>query len=296
MSDDDFDIPNPTEGFPHRWPIPLRDMVVAREQMHRLLDKLLDFEADTHPFSGAVDEKELNSISALVHAGKLVELLAGWAIDHRAGLALNDVAGFPWPQGDETAKQSANDHRHEMEGGTYLEDIRDYDGLTGDPDTNRKILAAVISRGAVTPSSLRRQLAEALKALDEGETRDLFERAKRKSLMGRTLWQARLRAISHVYFLKETGMTKTVAVTLVAEAYGVGSDTVDAWDKRGLKEHFEAARVTPVKERASRLGKAVYRRQNTIPQDEEDRDFIRIHLELYGREGLAQSGQSYKLQ
>lgn len=295
MSDDDFDFPNPAEGFPHRWAHPVRDLsVVRREQLNRLIDKLLALEARTHPQNEAPQEKELDSISALVHAGKLVELLAGWAIDHRAGLILNDVAGYPWPEGDEAAKESANDHRHELEGGAYLHSLGRAQGGGGRPETNLLILAAVVGRAPVLPAELRGELAEALKALDEGERRPLLTSKKGQDRMGRSLWLCRLQAIRHVYFLKETGLKKTEAIARVATAYGVEKVTVEAWDKRGLRRHYGAAPVAAAKDQAEKLGKAVYRKQNTIPQDDDDRAFIQFYLKLYGLPNLASSGQAYK--
>ena len=58
-----------------------------------LIDKLSELERKTNPEGGArtAKRKDLAAFRALRTAGKLVNALAGWALDHQAGLALKNL-------------------------------------------------------------------------------------------------------------------------------------------------------------------------------------------------------------
>ncbi len=93
MSNDD--LPSYDE-FAHRQLHPLKDVTVHRQEVEGIVQELFKLEARTHPQNSDQGEKELDSISALIWAGKLVEKLAGWAMDHRAGMILNGATVYPW--------------------------------------------------------------------------------------------------------------------------------------------------------------------------------------------------------
>ena len=91
MSNDDLDDPKPSKGFPHRQQTPVQDTPVFREMVGRYVTKLLELEAKTHPANEKVNDKDADARMALSYAAKLVEIMAGWALDHQAGLLLNNL-------------------------------------------------------------------------------------------------------------------------------------------------------------------------------------------------------------
>ena len=77
-----------TDIYPRpEWNQSERDKYVAG-----LIDRLNELERKTHPTLGAQSAKGKNRAAshALRIAGDLVNALAGWALDHQAGLALKD--------------------------------------------------------------------------------------------------------------------------------------------------------------------------------------------------------------
>lgn len=130
------DIPTCRDEFAHRQQLPINNIPVFRQQVEELVEDLLQLEARTHPENRNPFEKELCSIAALAKTEKLVDMLAGWAIDHRAGMVLNGATVYPWSEGDQEAPIQANDHRHEAMGSAYLRSRG-----SGDPQENRRIIA-----------------------------------------------------------------------------------------------------------------------------------------------------------
>src|SRR5271169_4788107 len=97
-----------------------------RKHVTRLIKTLEELEEKTRPSVGAKTErgKDLAAFRALQTAGKLVNALAGWALDHQAGLALKSLKFVPLqPSGTRThpnylrARASVDDHQHERNGG-----------------------------------------------------------------------------------------------------------------------------------------------------------------------------------
>ena len=91
-----------------------------------LLSKLAQLEIETRPTGGnsTASGKDLKVFCALELAGDLVRAVAGWAIDHTAGLALEGLSFVPL-QPSQTKKHpdylqqraAVDDHRHERNGG-----------------------------------------------------------------------------------------------------------------------------------------------------------------------------------
>ena len=177
------------DEFSHRQANPIRDVPAVRQEVEKIVEKLLELEAQTHPQNKDSSEKELDSISALAWAEKLVEMLAGWAMDHRAGMILNGATVYPWPEDDQDAPTKANDHRHEASGSAYLKDQE-----PGDPLENRHIVAEITTRAALLPAALRNELSDAISALDFGEVRPLLLPLKGQDKNAYIIWHLRLRA------------------------------------------------------------------------------------------------------
>ncbi len=289
MPDNDY----PTyDEFGHRQENPLKDIAVHRQRVQQLVEELLDLEAKTHPQNPEPGEKELYSIAAVHLAGQLVEKLAGWAMDHRAGMILNGATVYPWPEDDQEAPLQANDHRHEAMGSAYLRNE-----APSDPRRDRHIVAEIMRWGALLPRTLRDELLEAIKAVDFGETRPLLLPVKGQRKKAYTSWQLRLNAVRHVYFLWGTGETKEEAFFQVGKAYGVSSDTVDSWNRSssGLLHHFGAAELKFEQGLAKRTGALFQRLQMRLEKSVWDNIRIKISLLEYGPEALSQNAQRYKM-
>ncbi len=229
---------------------------------------------------------------ALIYAGKLNERLVGWALYHRAGLILNEVEGFPWPEGDEKAQQQADDHRHEAAGSAYLRKIPISDH-GGNAVTNRRVIAAVTKLAPILPHELRNQLCHGLEALDMGETQELLQRVKYKSLAGYSLWGLRFDAINYINFRRGIKQKKKDAIDKVAKAYGCSTDAVKSWEK-SLPEQFGSGLVKYTNRRVRQDGELVYYLQQTVPKIEEGEKWIAYYLKLYGDTALLRSGEEYR--
>jgi hypothetical protein len=118
-----------TDAYPRRrWNHSERDKYVAL-----LIDQLRELERKTDPKSGAQSAKgkDLAAFSALEIAGNLVNALVGWALDHQAGLALEDLEFVPRGTSKtkkhpdyQTSRSMVDDHRHERNGGKEFGPIK----------------------------------------------------------------------------------------------------------------------------------------------------------------------------
>lgn len=106
------------------------------------------------------------------------------------------------------------------------------------------------------PAAIRRDLSDALDALNEGELRPLFQPV---SGAGRrqawTEWQHRFRACQHVQFLIGRGVSEAKAVQRVASAYGCNDspDTVRKWRQRIIERDSTARERLDEARRAGEL-------------------------------------------
>lgn len=280
--DDDLGF-DPSRKYQHRVLAPIRDTVVRKDvQTH--IDALLELESASHPINGPVPDKEMLSIDALMHAGELVNLLAGWAIDHQIGLVLNGVEGFPWPKGDDEARLKAANHEHEESGSAR-------EGLT--PELIREIAIAVMSRAPLLPEGFNHILAEGLQSLEFGETPKFLSPKSQQRKRNYTLWHFRHQAILHISYFRGRGYRKGKATELVAGAFGCSPETVISWEK-SLPKRFGAQKVKFEKALVRAFGEGVERRQNTIPKGPHDEEYIASKELEYGSEKLALNSRDYK--
>ena len=168
--------------------------------------------------------KDMRATRALSLAGTLVDGLAGWAIAHQVGLAVNDVQ---FDQLDLTAvpNSGAADEGHEADGDNY-----DW----SNPTTNRRALVNLLAANSgAFPYALVLEAALSLEALDLDQINPILESRRRALNEGPyMLSQLRLRAIEHVMFYSEAGAGREEAEAKVAEAYGVSVDTLSEWRNR----------------------------------------------------------------
>ena len=157
-----------------------RDKYVAN-----LIDQLRDLERKTDPKDGArsAKGKNLAARDALKIAGDLVNALAGWALDHQAGLALKDLKSVKLhvvkprePPDHSTVRPTDDDHRHEWYG-------RNWVGRTDsriDPVVGRKwLINLVCANPGIFNLELMLMTLSALEACDYGEIHPMLQATKK---------------------------------------------------------------------------------------------------------------------
>jgi hypothetical protein len=210
-----------------------------------LLDRLSELEASTRPSRGPKSEKgkDLAALQALELAGKLIEAVAGWAIDHQIGLALEGRSFVPL-QPMQTkehrdyleARQQADSHRHEREGGAVLTGVA-MDRLT----TEAKRLALMnllLANSGGFPVNLSRELREGLVSLQAGFQTQIMRPATNHDHYGPIALECQMRALEYIeYQVKSKKRPKAKAQEKAAAAFSVSAETIRTWEKR-LRERL----------------------------------------------------------
>jgi hypothetical protein len=216
-----------------------RDKYVAT-----LIHRLHALERKTDPGKGprSARAKSEAALDALEIAGTLVNALAGWALDHQAGLALKDlefvqlrVPGTAERLNYRNSRSTDDDHRHEWIGrnwvGRETDPIEPFEPI--EPIVARKWLMNLVS---ANPGIFNLQLTWmtlwALKACDYGEILPMLSATKKGRKVNWTILQLQLRAVEAVKSREARGVKKFKAQQEVAEAFGVSVDTVRSWEMR----------------------------------------------------------------
>ena len=196
--------------------------------------------------------KNARAARALSLAGTLVDGLAGWAIAHEVGLAVNDVQ-FDSLDLTTEPDSGADDEGHEADGASY-----DW----SNPATSRRALVNLLAANSgAFPYALVLEAALSLEALDLDQVNPILESRRRALNEGPyMLAQLRLRSIEHVMFYSEAGAGREEAEGKVAAAYGVSVDTLREWTNRlpyllgprGVRDSYQRAGATGIT--ARRLG------------------------------------------
>jgi hypothetical protein len=221
----------PSEYPGRRW----SDKARRKKYVASLLDELDRLEARSHPSGGASSAKgkDLAAFDALETAGKLVRAVAGWAIDHQAGLALEGLSFVPLqpsqtsqhPQYKEQ-RDAVDDHRHEHNGANLFHVIED-------PSVARKLLVNLLrANPGAFPMELALPVVEAIEGLEFGEQSPFFTPVKSGRKAGLLERRGHLRAIAFIAYRRAKGITKERALEEVAAAFGQSPDTVISWEKR----------------------------------------------------------------
>jgi DNA-binding XRE family transcriptional regulator len=217
--------------YPSRkWTSKVRHKYVAT-----LLARLDDLERRSHPDGGSKSAKgkDLAAFEALETAGELVRAVAGWAIDHQAGLALMGLSFVPL-QPSQTKKHPAyqeqrravDDHRHESNGAKLVHTIRE-------PRAARRMLLNLLQANVgAFPYALVAPVIEAIEGLEFGEQSPMFTAIKAGRKAGLRELRLQLRAIAFIAYRRAQGITKLRATEDVAKAFGVSRETVVSWEKR----------------------------------------------------------------
>jgi hypothetical protein len=164
----------------------------ARKHALLLIDAILKLSQETDPQAGAASEKnkDFKAWKTLVYMGELSETLAGWALDHYTGVALEGIKRI-----NPATSESLRTNPEYL---AYTDEINSHEnelaGLACDvakvpPGTARRVVASCLAANpAGIDRHLNRQLVAALKALDFGETLDLFK-PDQEALYKKVRWQ-----------------------------------------------------------------------------------------------------------
>jgi hypothetical protein len=250
-----------------------------------LIDRLHDLERKTDPKLGARSArgKHRAALHALSIIGELVNALAGWALDHQAGLALKDLEfvelrttktpvhpNYPGPE------FAYDDHRHEWYGRNWV----GRDGAPIDPIVARRWLMQLVQ---TNPGIFNWQLSSmtlsALEACDYGETHPMFRPTKKDRKVNWPILRSQLIAIALVKYREARCGKKYKALEEVAGAFGVSVNTLHSWETR-LQADFSRSEIAHRLAMAEEIGK--------MQSDAPDQD------PLYGRDSLQRHGQLYK--
>ena len=132
----------------------------------RLVEKWIRRDRDTQPNIGEASqtEKSVAAHMALREVGELVDVLAGWAIDHVIGEVVDeDVEAYR----EDRSPFDNDDHKYEALAADYE---------FASPLTNRRIFTRLMSTGVgAFPTELQLQAVHALEALDAGEVKDFVK-------------------------------------------------------------------------------------------------------------------------
>lgn len=205
-----------------------------------LLDQLSQLERDTRPSLGfkSAKAKDLKAFEALEVAGQLVAAVAGWAINHEIGLAVEGLQFVPLqpPQTKSdpqylTLKAAVNEHRHEAAGAATH-------GKRLDPFFLRTCLINLLRPNVGGyPNWLLVTTIDALDALEYGDTHPIFRRSGRKRRLGTKQRRLILKAIGAIHFRRKAyGMSDEQARFNVSESIGRSLDTIKSWERSLRKE------------------------------------------------------------
>jgi hypothetical protein len=233
------------------WPSRLRSMPRCgwdpEYEVTKMLDELKELAAQTDPAAGAQSsfEKNLKSQRALGLANNLIAIVAGWAIDHQAGLVkdgLKSIAGMvPQVLREKFSGRlsSLDDHEHERRGG--------HPDLQFDHIETRELLRNLlnINPGAY-PVNLVGEVVLEIDKIAFGETSPTFQPAKNSNK--KTYYSVQLEAWAAVMvaYRMEMGATWEDATHVVAEAFHKGFDTIKGWESNA-KEKFGSLEIEIMK-------------------------------------------------
>jgi hypothetical protein len=200
-----------------------------------LLGQLSRLERDTRPSLGfkSAKAKDLRAFEALEVAGQLVAAVAGWAINHEIGLAVESLQFVPLQPAQTkndpqylALKASVNDHRHEAAGAATQ-------GGRLDPIFLRTCLINLLRPNAGGyPNWLVIPTIDALDALEYGDTHPIFRKSGRKRRLGTKQRRLILRVIGTIYFKRSAyDVSDEDARFDVSERIGRSLDTIKSWER-----------------------------------------------------------------
>ena len=241
-----------------------------------LIDRLRDLERKTDPSLGeqSAKGKSLAALEALKVSSDLINALAGWALDHQAGLALKGPklvqprrAKTPGHRGSSNDRPTDDDHQHEWHGRSW---IGRHGGPTDDPIVAKRWLINLL-RGLTSMHNLELMLTAvlALDASEYGEIHPILGATKRGRKVNWSILQLQLRAIAFVRYREANGVKKYKALEEVAKAFGVSVDTLRTWERR-LRNEISQAEIAHQLAIAEEAGTSGYRSSYYGPENYND--------------------------
>ena len=282
--------------YPHRKSD--RDPQNRRDYLNYLIDHLLEIEAATDPSAqeDSAKDKDMKAFQASNTVAEIVDDLAGWAVDHQIGLAMNELKFVPripsrlQKHADyQAAKTRVDEHHHEAIGGSAFRPLKHPVG-PHDPATDRRILVNLLRANPGSfPEAVVERAIEALEALEFGETKELLKPVKRGlHAKAYSRWRLQLVALAYVEYQYARGRKKLVTIEEVADAYGYDHETVRGWGK-ALRQHlgdlYVARRLT--------FARNAGRNANAAKKEGRATD-LKFYEDCYGPDVLKRNAQSYK--
>lgn len=259
--------------------------------VQHLIQRLRELEERTRPSGGdaTAKDKDWHATDALWLAGELVDALAGWAIDHQVGLALQNLENVPPPIGaekDYPERIAAVDtHAHEVSGFGAKEANVDHGGA-------RKVLANLLihNQGAL-PAWLAQQCLAAIQAIEFGDkkARHLFVTVGKGNRHPLATHEIELQALAFVAFRRAAyGHTEERAAGDVATALIVAPNTLLSWEHR-LIAKFGKLEVARRLAEARHAGEHYAEMLSGGPHanEEEEKDLARHRSVIEGQFGAA---------
>jgi hypothetical protein len=266
----------PSEYPSRRW----SNKAKRKKYVASLLDQLIKLEARSCPNGGSNSArgKDLAAFDALETAARLVRVVAGWAIDHQTGLALEGLSFVPL-QPSQTKKHpeyqkqrdAVDDHRHERSGANLVHVIED-------PRVARRLLVNLLrANPGAFPTALTLPVVESIECLEFGEPSPFFTPVKGGRKAGLRERRLHLLAMAFIAYRRAKGITKLRASKDVARAYGQSRETVISWEKR-LRDTFSQLEVS----------RTIAFTQNYATRNDP------LAEEMYGDDALKVTGKKYQ--
>lgn len=212
------------------WPQRHRELVgsrplAAEKSILGMLSRIDELEQRTRPSAGDASAvgKDAAAFQALSLAARLVEHIAGWAIDHQRGMAEKALRFVPRGHSSPTyheARAAVDQHEHERAGAS----VEKFDP----PAARRFVSNMVLAMG----SGLRlpNELTEALEALDYGEVLPILQKVRTTKRTGLVEYRAKLTAVAYIEYQYKKGVLKRLSIEVVAEKFKtVAIDSVKDW-------------------------------------------------------------------
>lgn len=269
--------------------------MIENSYLRLLIDRLDSLEKKTRPSSGAssAEGKDFAAFEALKYAGKLVEYVAGWAIEHQIGLAADGRKFVPrQPSGTQNHPQYLSElslvDSHAYEKAGPLQRQTDLG-----PSGERKCLINVLraNPGAIPPWLLAK-LTESLEALDYGEVQPILSPVNSGRKLDLTLLRLQLKALALVAYRHKLGLKKEKAVEQVADTLGASPNTLLSWETR-LRTEFGRLEVERTIVVAENSASYVNEAQRKIRRGEEAEDTT-DHEAGYDDAALTELGKRYR--
>jgi hypothetical protein len=221
-----------------------------------ILDKLRTLQSETDPANGEAAnlDKASKAQQALGLAGNLVAILAGWAIDHHAGLVkdgLSPVGWVPHALRERFSEQiaSGNQQEHERRGGHPDFHLNEVEA--------RKLLRVMMERNpGAFPDHLTATACHELDRIAIGEPSPMFQvrpSSNKKSYRSVALeaWASAMVA----FRMEFNNLSWEDATQAVADKFSKGFDTIKGWETNAKKK-FGNLEIEMLKVRARQAARA----------------------------------------